>query len=138
MTSPGNYSSIPCPPMQPLQQAIRFSLEIAALVAFGIAGWNASGNRAVASLLAILLPALGAAIWVVFRTPGDTSAGKPAVVPVPGTVRLLLELLFFGLATAAFWMLTTRAVAETFLTVLALHNFLTWERSRWLLTSAPD
>jgi hypothetical protein len=49
----------------------------------------------------ILIPLLAATAWGVFNVKGDPSRSGKAPVPVPGIVRLLLELAFFGSATLA-------------------------------------
>lgn len=116
-----------------IQGAIRFTLELAMLAGLAYWGYNLSQTTLVRLFLAIVLP-LGAAIaWGVFRAPGDQSAGKPGVVPVPGWVRLLLEFALFGLAVAGTWWSGSRIAAETLLTFTVLHYLMTWQRVWWLL-----
>jgi hypothetical protein len=78
----------------PLNLALRFCLELAGLAAMGYWGWQ-TGDGALRYLLAIGVPLIAAALWGVFRVPGDP--GK-APVPVPGLVRLALEAAFFAFA----------------------------------------
>ena len=117
-----------------LQGLIRFALEIALLVGLGYWGYSLSDTTLVRLFAAIAIPALAAIAWAVFRTPGDNSAGKEGIVPVPGWVRLLLELGLLLLATYGTWSAGSRVAAETLLTFTALHYLLTWQRIRWLLT----
>lgn len=77
----------------PVNLVVRFVLELAALVVLAEWGWQRSGW-----LLAILLPVIGATVWGVFRVPGDASHRGDAPVAVPGWVRLLLEIGYFGAA----------------------------------------
>jgi hypothetical protein len=81
----------------PLNLALRFFLELAALVAIGYWGWNQHTGLA-RLLLTIGLPVIAAAAWGIFRVPGYPNE---AVDAVPGWVRLLLEAALFGSATWA-------------------------------------
>jgi hypothetical protein len=82
----------------PIVLLVRFLLELAGLFALGYWGWT-QHTGALRVLLVILLPVLAATIWGVFRVPGHPG---PAPVPVPGIIRLLIELVFFG---SAIWAL---------------------------------
>ena len=82
----------------PINLAVRFLLEIAALVAIGYWGW-AQHAGILRYALVIGLPLLAAFLWGTLRVPEDASANGKAPVPVPGALRLLLELAFFGFAT---------------------------------------
>src|SRR5215204_4866986 len=122
----GELAAAPSPSMGWLQGLIRFALEIALLVGLGYWRYSLSDTTLVRLLAAIA--------WSVFRTPGDNSAGKEGIVPVPGWVRLLLELGLLLLAAYVTWSAGSRVAAETLLTFTALHYLLTWQRIRWLLT----
>lgn len=121
------------PPAVPLVHlGIRFGLVLAC---WGSIGWWAWGRfdgglaGAAAGFAAFTAVAL---VWGFFKTPGEPTAGKP-VAPIPGGLRLLLELAIFALASAALWSVWSRAAAETLMTLLALHVSVTWERQWWLL-----
>ncbi len=116
-----------------IQAGIRFALELAMLAGFAYWGYNLSETTLIRLFLAILLPAAAAIAWGVFRAPEDTSAGKPGIVPVPGWVRLLLELGLFGLSIFGIWWAGSRIAAETLLTFTVLHYLLTWQRVKWLI-----
>lgn len=58
-------------------------------------------------LFAFGLPILAATLWGRFRVPGD---GSPPVIRVPGILRLLIEVIFFGFAT---WCLFDAGVIQT-------------------------
>ena len=81
----------------PANLALRFLLELAALAALGYWGWVAH-DEAARWVWTVGLVVGVAAVWGVFRVPGD---GGPPVVAVPGWVRLLIEAAVFGGATAA-------------------------------------
>ena len=116
----------------PVNQILRFLMEVAALIFFGMWGYHQSetDNRI---LLAILLPAGFAVLWGVFAVKGDPSRSGKTVVKTPGILRLLLELGLFG---AAAWMLLdlnyTR-IALVFGIAVVLHYLLSYDRMAWLL-----
>ena len=117
----------------PANLAFRFVLEIAALVALGIGTFNLASGI-LAWFLALLVPFLGAVVWGVFAVPGDESRSGQAPVPVPGAVRLIIELAFFGLAVLLLW--PVWPVAAAMLGVAAaVHYVLSIDRIRWLLAN---
>ncbi len=108
----------------PLNLAVRFGLEIAALVAMAIWGWK-QHHAPWKLILAIGIPLLAAAIWGIFRV--DNDPGKAPVV-VPGIVRLLIEGVFFA---AALWMWKDMGYTRTFwimLALLVLHYGVSYDR----------
>ncbi|NJN83202.1 MAG: YrdB family protein, partial [Caldilineaceae bacterium] len=84
-------------------------------------------------LLAAGLPLLGAVLWGTFRVPGDASSAGNAPVPVPGWVRLALELGLFGAATWAFADAGAERTALLFGAVVVLHYAISYDRILWLL-----
>jgi len=115
----------------PLNLALRFILELAALAALAYWGWT-QHTGALRYLLAIGLPLLAAVLWGVFRVPGDESAGDGAVA-IPGPLRLLLEL---GLFATAVWCLLTSGLTTlswVFAGLVTVHYLLSYDRVLWLL-----
>jgi len=119
-------------PVPGWQLAIRFALEVGALVAIGrwagglfdggyayLAGWGA--------------PALVALLWVTFAVRGDPSRSGRAPVPVPGAARLALEVAVFVAGAGA--LAATRAWPwlGAFLVALVVHHAGTVPRLRWLV-----
>ncbi|MBX2997836.1 MAG: YrdB family protein [Caldilineaceae bacterium] len=113
----------------PLNLTVRFILEIAALAAMGYWGWGAA-DGAGRYLLAVGLPLLAAAAWGTFRVPGDPGKG---LVPVPGTLRLLLEGIFFGFAAWALFAAGATTYAWIFTAVVLVHYALSYDRIGWLI-----
>lgn len=74
----------------PINLALRFALELSALAALGAWGWG-RGSGWTAAALAIGLPLAAAVVWGTFAVIGDPSRSGKAPVPVPGPVRLALE-----------------------------------------------
>jgi hypothetical protein len=118
----------------PLNLAFRFGLELAMLAAWAVAGWSLVDGRIARVALAVLLPLAAAALWGVFRVPGD---GGAPVVAVAGPVRLALEALLFGGAVAAL----AATGHTTFVLVLGgltlLHYALSYDRVLAFLRSTP-
>lgn len=115
----------------PLNLALRFLLEVAALGALGYWGWERS-HGIMRLVLGIGLPILAAVVWATFRVPGESPSGH-APVPVPGAVRLLLE---FGLFGCAIWALFDAEAARAGWILAAatcLHYALSYERMIWLV-----
>lgn len=111
---------------------LRFLLELAALSGFATLAWTMTQGvwRYVAVLAVILL--IGA-IWATFAVPDDPSRSGSAPVPVPGALRLLLELaILFGGAWALY--AAGHAWAGLTISVLTLIHYLLWiERIVWLI-----
>ena len=86
----------------PLNLAVRFLLELAALISMGAWAWR-SGEGWVRFVLAGLVPLVAAALWGTFAVPDDPSRSGSAAVAVPGLVRLAVEVavLGFGVWTLA-------------------------------------
>jgi hypothetical protein len=117
----------------PLNLAVRFLLELAALGALGYWGWTQHTGVA-RWLLTVGAPLLAAAAWGSFRVPGD---GGPPLVAVPGAARVALEAVVFGGATASLALAGRPRLALTFGLVVAAHYVLSYDRLLWLLRAAP-
>ena len=86
----------------PINLAVRFLLEMAALISLGVWGWKV-GDSWTRYILAIGIPLILAVGWGTFAVPDDPSRSGSAPVPVPGIIRLLLELGFFSVAFGRCW-----------------------------------
>lgn len=118
--------------LPPAQAAFRFVIELVAIVCWGIVGWNVTEGSA-RWVLVVMLPTIAAIVWGTFRAPGDQSAGGGAPVPVPGVVRLFIELdVLLGAAalTAIVWRWTVGVVLGA---AVVVHYATTGARVRWLL-----
>jgi hypothetical protein len=116
----------------PVNLGVRFILELIALIAIGIWGWNLT-TGVLGYLLAIGLPVLAAVVWGVFRVPGDASASGDAPVPVPGFVRLLIELSLFALAIWGLGQVGQSNFAFVLGAVVVVHYAISYDRIAWLL-----
>ena len=116
----------------PLNLAIRFLMEIAALIAIGFWGFD-QHDGIWRFVLGFGLPIIAAAAWGIFAVPGDRSRSGGAPVPVPGAVRLILELALFGLACWALYDADRPLLALILAAVTAFHYALSYDRIAWLL-----
>ena len=115
----------------PLNLTVRFLLELIALVALGT--WAKTQFSGVLGfILMIAVPLFAAIAWGTFNVKGDPSRSGKAPVPVPGIVRLLLELVYFGAAT---WALSTLSPTYGWIfgMVTLLHYLFSHDRILWLL-----
>ena len=116
----------------PLNLAVRFLLELAALVAIGFWGWS-RGEGALRFVLALGLPLIAAGLWGTFRVPGDSSASGQALVAIPGVLRLLLELAFFACATWGLYDAGAVQFAWILGIVVLIHYAVSYDRVGWLI-----
>ncbi|KAA3644817.1 MAG: DUF2568 domain-containing protein [Chloroflexi bacterium] len=116
----------------PINLAVRFILEIVALIIFGIWGWNNAAG-VLQYLLALGIPILAAILWGTFAVKDDPSRSGKAPVPVPGIIRLVFELAFFALATWALFDLGNTSLAWVLGSAVAIHYVISYDRVTWLL-----
>ncbi len=113
----------------PLNLALWFLLEVAALVAMGYWGWNKAKGLS-RYLLAFGMPIVAAAIWGTFRVPNDP--GK-APVRVPGILRLVIEIAYFSFAIWAIYDVGAAQLSLVFGAVIVIHYVLSYDRLAWLV-----
>ena len=116
----------------PLNLALRFFLELGALVAMGAWGWQSTAGPW-RYVLAFVVPVIAMALWGVFAVPQDPSRSGSAPVPVPGVARILLEAAFFGFATWTLFSSGHRVPALVFGALVLVHYALSFDRITWLL-----
>lgn len=113
----------------PVNLALRFFLELAALYCMGYWGWT-QHEGFMRFLLGFGVPFLAAVIWGVFRVPGD---GGPPKVRVPGALRLVIEIVFFGFATWGLFEAGATTAGWIFGGITLLHYLISYDRIFWLL-----
>ena len=116
----------------PLNLALRFALEIAVLFALGYWGWT-QHEGIMRFIWSIGLVVLAAVIWGTFAVPDDPSRSGKAPIPVPGAIRLVIELVLFAAGTWAF-IAAGQPVWGAVLGILTvIHYSLSYDRIIWLL-----
>lgn len=113
----------------PINIALRFLLELAALASLAYWGWTQHTGIG-RFLLGIGLPVLAAALWAVFRVPGDPG---DAVVAVPGALRLALEGVLLGGSVVLLARAGQPQIALVLGVVILLHYLTSYDRVGWLL-----
>ena len=116
----------------PANLFLRFLLEVAALFALGLWGWRV-GSGPTRWLLALALPTVAAVAWGTLAVPGDPSRSGGAPVPIPGLVRLLLELSFFAAAVLSLRTLGWERWGTVLGVVVVLHYLVSYDRVSWLV-----
>jgi len=116
----------------PLNLALRFLLELAALIAMGYWGWT-QHDGAARWLWVIGLPIVAAILWGTFAVPNDPSRSGQAPVPTPGVLRFLLELSIFALAAYVLFLSQQANAAWTLAAVTLFHYAISYDRILWLL-----
>jgi len=117
---------------KPINLALRFLLEMAALVIYGYWGWHVSGGP-IRYLLTLGLPLAAAVLWGTFRVPEDSSSSGKALVPIPGILRLLLELVFFSLAAYLLKITGREGLGWIFAGAVFIHYLLSYDRIWWMI-----
>lgn len=113
--------------------AVRFILEIVALVAIGIWGWN-QGDGWMSFVLGLGMPILVGAIWGIFAVPNDSSRSGLAPIAVPGIVRLLIELAIFTFASWALYDSGFVGLGIVFGILVTIHYIISFDRIIWLMS----
>lgn len=120
----------------PINLAVRFLLELAALASLAYWGWT-QADGGWRYLLAIGLPLLAAVLWGTLAVPGDPSRSGGAPVPVPGYVRLILELGLFAFATWALYGAGQATLSLILAGIVIAHYGASYDRIAWLLKQRP-
>jgi len=116
----------------PINLAVRFLLEVSALISSGVWGWYQS-ELWPRYLLAVAIPLALATIWGVFAVPNDPSRSGKAPVTTSGIPRLLIELAIFVFAVWMLYDLDYFGWSLTFGLITLIHYALSYDRVQWLL-----
>ena len=116
----------------PINLAVRFILEISALLALGWWGWN-QAEGILRFVFAFGIPIFAAVIWGTFAVPSDPSRSGKAPVQVPGIVRLLIELVFFISATWALFSTAVLTLGWILGIAVLIHYSISYDRILWLV-----
>ncbi len=76
---------------------------------------------------------IAAAIWATFAVPDDPSRSGQAPVPIPGILRLVLELSLFGFAAWALYDAGSQMLALIIAGLTIIHYALSYDRVAWLI-----
>jgi hypothetical protein len=73
-------------------------------------------------------------VWGTFNVPNDPSRSGAAPIPVPGILRLTIELAYFIFAAWALYDLGFTGLSWALGIIVALHYIASYDRIRWLIT----
>lgn len=93
--------------MSSVNEAVRFVLEIVAFFGLGYWGWHVDGPLPVRILTMVLAPVAAATVWAIWVAPNSSAR-------LDDPMRLVVELVVFGGATAAWFLAGRREVAVIF------------------------
>jgi len=116
----------------PINLSVRFLLELSALFVMGAWGWRQSDDW-IRFFLAFCIPLIAAILWGTFAVPNDPSRSGNAPVPIPGILRLLLELGFFSFAIWALHNEGFAALSWILGILIAVHYIVSYDRILWLI-----
>ena len=117
----------------PINLAIRFLLELTVLISTGMWGYQQTDGW-LKFVLAIGVPLVLAAIWGTFAVPDDPSRSGAAPVVTPGTLRLIIELSFFGFGVWALYHVGYLRVSLVVAIIVIIHYLISYDRIAWLLS----
>jgi len=116
----------------PINLAFRFLLEMSALIAMGVWGWN-QGDSWFRYILTFGVPLVAASIWGIFAVPGDASRSGSAPVAIHGLLRLLIEIAFFSFAVWEVYDLGYSSLWWIPGLLITIHYFISYDRILWLI-----
>jgi uncharacterized protein DUF2568 len=121
--------------MKQANLALRFLMEMTAIITFGMWGYSLvdTSTEIARIFLAILFPLIFALLWGIFAVKDDPSRSGKTVIPTPGVLRLLLELILFGSAICMLFDLGYSTAGWALLVAVLLHYIISFDRIRWLL-----
>ncbi|MHC4841187.1 MAG: YrdB family protein [Planctomycetota bacterium] len=111
---------------------LRFGLELGAIFAIGTAGYHAAEDWS-RHLLAVGLPIAAMVVWGLFNVADDPSRSGNAPIPVPGLVRLAVEIAILTAGAYSFYFVWDARIAVLFCSLVVLHYIASWRRVAWLL-----
>jgi hypothetical protein len=116
----------------PINAILRFLLELCVLAVAGYWGWTVSQGFT-RFLLVWGVPLLLAIVWGTFAVPNDPSRSGHAPIPVPGVLRLVLELANFAFAVWALYAVGQPVPGLILAVLVIVHYILSYDRITWLV-----
>ncbi|KPL14120.1 MAG: hypothetical protein AMS26_11820 [Bacteroides sp. SM23_62] len=116
----------------PINLAVRFLLEISALLTMGIWGWRQSETW-LRFDLTFGIPVMAALIWGLFAVPDDPSRSGSVPIPVPGIIRLVMEIAFFVSVIWILYHLHYVRLSWILGLTVTIHYAISYDRVLWLI-----
>ena len=122
------------PEMAGWNLALRFALEMGALIGLGVAAWQ-STDGTVQWIAAIAVPLVAAVLWGTFNVLDDPSRSGEAPVEVAGWIRLVLESTILGCGAIAIGIVGGPIAGIGFAALVVVHYTASWSRIQWLMST---
>lgn len=103
--------------LQMLNLALRFLLEIVALIVYGLWGYRMGGSGLSRALLSVALPVIAATVWGMLGAP-------KAAYALPAPLHLLLEILMFGTPVLLLYLMNRPGQAAVYGIVVLVNKLL--------------
>jgi hypothetical protein len=116
----------------PINLMLRFLLELCVLAVAGYWGWSVSTDFT-RFLLVWGVPLFLAIVWGTFAVRNDPSRSGRAPIPVPGVLRLLLELGNLSFGVWALYSLGHPVLGLILALLVVVHYLLSYDRISWLV-----
>lgn len=120
----------------PINLIFRFLLEIIALLVVALWAWT-SFDGWLGLVAAFVVPFGLALIWGTFTVPEDPSRSGKSPVPIPGALRLLLELLIFSFSAWCLYAMGMSSLTRILVLLVFFHYLISMDRIRWLIKKSP-
>jgi hypothetical protein len=121
----------------PLNLGVRFLLELAALVAYGMLGWHLGSSLLLKVVLALVFVVLAALLWGLPAVAGDRGRSDKGPLMVPGWVRLIVETGVLAGAVWSFYAAGAGMVGFWFGVVAVVQCLTAYDRIFWLAGFNP-
>ena len=115
-------------PVVGVSGAAQFAMELASLVGIGLIGWNLGNEGILGAFLAVVFILLMGTVWGRFRTPGFVPTGREPDNPVPGKVRIAIELSVYLLGIFGLWWSGRETTTYIVIGVMVLTLLLSYQR----------
>lgn len=113
-----------------LADGLHFILELCGIAGLAVWGFRTGDSGLARATLGIGIPFIAATLWGVFRVPNDPG---PAVVTIPGWLRLIIELSVLFSSVWALAAIRQNGLAIAFAAAILLDYALHYKRILWLL-----
>ena len=108
--------------------AAQFAMELASLLGIGLIGWHLGNKGILGAILAVAFILLTGTIWGRFRTPGFVPTGRDPDNPVPGKVRIAIELGAYLLGIFGIWWSGRETTAYVVIGIMVVTLLLSYQR----------
>ena len=118
----------------PANLAVRFILEMVALVFLAMWGWHLKTVLPIRIAASTIVPLVAAAVWGAVATPHDVVRSTSGPIIVSGPVRLIVEIVILAGAAVSMYAAGYERAAIIYIAVVVIQSAASWDRWKRLLT----